>query len=164
MTYIAMGSATSTRTAHHPQTQTRPQLKTKKRRSFRVEESYAFSVLSKIELLGEDWDGYGAAAPLPDAVRNAKLALWPLLDAGLYPEITPNTDGTISLEWEGSDFEAEVQIGTKRFSMYLAHEDAAASYFKGEVKGGSDFGAGVAALRRIVNPESPFGKARFQHV
>ena len=164
MKYTSMGSTPETSTKLYTQTSPRRIAKTDEKAQFRVEESHATRTLTAIELLEENWDGYGASTPSPEALRSTRLALLRVLSLGLYPDITPNTDGTISMEWEGVDFAAELQIGSKQFSMYVARDGSPTSYFKGEVKGGSEFGSGVEALSRAMNPGHALSKPRFRHV
>jgi hypothetical protein len=52
------------------------------------------------------------------------------IDALPNPEITPNANGTISLEWESNRGEVYIEFGKTRISGFLRVEDSPTLYFK----------------------------------
>lgn len=83
--------------------------------------------LLEITKLEDGWDGYGGLKPSMKVVEN----VWVLVDLW-YPRATdasPNTNGTISFEWEGTHLE----VGETRFSMYNKTH-----FIDGQIKGRND--------------------------
>jgi hypothetical protein len=82
-----------------------------------------FAAERKIEECGAmqaDWDGYGALPISEEAKANSLRALALLLSTTIAaPEITPNPNGTLSLEWETSAGVGHLEIGKTRFSFYI---------------------------------------------
>lgn len=76
---------------------------------------YAQSQLQKITELQANWDGYGGLPIHSDTAVNAKAALEVFQLANITPEITPNSNGTISFEWASSKGRAHVEVGKIRF-------------------------------------------------
>jgi hypothetical protein len=65
------------------------------------------------------WDGEGAL-PVGDETRvNAIGALNHFENLTSAPEVTPNPNGTLSLEWETHQGFGLLEIGRTRFSLYL---------------------------------------------
>lgn len=83
------------------------------------QEFAAHQLLHHLKDLGEDWDGYGAAPIHADTILNAHRALSEFLLSVPVPEIVPNSNGTVSFEWETSLGSANIEIGLTRFSFYL---------------------------------------------
>jgi hypothetical protein len=88
-------------------------------RPFLYQEYAAHQILSQLSELPENWDGYGAAPIECDTANNAHRALNVLLLSAPVPEITPNTNGTVSFEWESRFGHAHLEIGRTRFSFYV---------------------------------------------
>ena len=99
-----------------------------------AEHTLALQKLRALEKLPENWDGYGAGRVTNGAISNAME----LLDATItrngnlgIPEIAPNPNGTISLEWEMDDREVYVEIGKKRVTGYLKSAGSPTMYLQG---------------------------------
>lgn len=61
-----------------------------------------FSVLENC--VCEDWDGYGAQPVTAESIENAVNFFWNELEEHVrYPEVTPEPDGEIALEWYGAE-------------------------------------------------------------
>lgn len=88
-------------------------------RPLSVEKRRCHEIVNALGEMEEDWDGYGALSIDPRTVKNASTALDRLLEYLPAPDITPNSNGTISFEWESSDGVAYLEIGMTRFSMYI---------------------------------------------
>ena len=81
--------------------------------------------------LGAGWDGY-SSMPISEPTRaNAKRLLELMIGTVSVPDITPNPNGTISLEWENSFGLAHLEVGKTRFSCYMQPHGAAPSYAEG---------------------------------
>ncbi|MFZ4699152.1 MAG: hypothetical protein ACOYMG_03795 [Candidatus Methylumidiphilus sp.] len=66
-----------------------------------------------------DWDGYGAL-PIHEAiVKIACQFINSLPDHLPCPDLTPNTNGTISMEWETRAGIAHLEVGKTRYSLYI---------------------------------------------
>ncbi|MBL8574947.1 MAG: hypothetical protein JNM13_14820 [Hyphomicrobiaceae bacterium] len=75
----------------------------------------AQSQLEEICSLAKGWDGFDAFPIHPATGANASLALNAFVRAGLVPELTPNSNGTISFEWSSHAGEAYIEIGRSRY-------------------------------------------------
>lgn len=75
--------------------------------------------IDEFSAMGANWDGYGAAAIGEMACANARAALSSLLAVAPCPDLSPNPNGTISMEWESESGYAVLEIGNSRFSFYL---------------------------------------------
>jgi hypothetical protein len=84
--------------------------------------AYAKKVLNDLERLNElpmGWDGYDALQIPTECIDMAK-GLLRLLPSGLAsPEVVPNPNGTISLEWENEKGRAHLEVGSLRYSFYV---------------------------------------------
>lgn len=69
--------------------------------------------------MAEGWDGYDGLLIGTLVERNALRALDVLLPNTPAPELTPNSNGTLSLEWESSEGVAHLEIGRTRYSFYI---------------------------------------------
>lgn len=77
-------------------------------------------------LFKEDWDGYGALPIHPQTKKNALEFLNFYATNAIklkmnlsFPELTPNTNGTINFEWENHDKIANLDIGKTRISFFI---------------------------------------------
>ncbi|WP_426623309.1 hypothetical protein ACPPVW_11770 [Leifsonia sp. McL0607] len=96
-----------------------------------ITHAFCARTLEEIACLGDGWDGYKGIAPAKTTRLNAWQALREFEAEGLTPnDITPNSNGTISLEWETDSAEAYLEVGKTRFSMYIK-ERGKTSYFDG---------------------------------
>lgn len=75
--------------------------------------------VDEIELMAENWDGYGAIQIAHETAKNVKAALSRLCNLVPIPDITPNPNGTISLEWESTKGFAHLEIGRTAYSFYI---------------------------------------------
>lgn len=101
----------------------------------RVEVFTASIELDKLSALPANWDGYGAERIDSDVVKNVRASLPSLLRAAPAPEITPNPNGTISLEWASPTGVAHLEIGKTRFSFYVKSSGGRASVSDGDARG-----------------------------
>lgn len=90
--------------------------------------------LADLKDLQDNWDGYGASRISESSLKNAMAILEATVGnlSGLgAPEISPNPNGTVSLEWEQSDKNAYVEIGNTRATGYVRSAGAPATYLQG---------------------------------
>lgn len=75
----------------------------------------AIAAINKLfnECSSDDWDGYGASSLDPIASWNAEEFIKALPDDVVVPEISPEPDGSVSLDWTHSRNQiVSVSIGT----------------------------------------------------
>lgn len=75
--------------------------------------------IEKFGRMPEGWDGYGA---LPISIVTKHNSLEALRGVSVYPpapEITPNSNGTLSFEWETELGVAHLELGQTRLSFYV---------------------------------------------
>ncbi|MGQ3824242.1 hypothetical protein [Pseudomonas alliivorans] len=73
--------------------------------------------------LADDWDGYGAVAIDPVTLQNAMAAAARLIGRAPAPDFTPNSNGTISFEWESPSGLAHLEIGKSRYAFFIRLEN-----------------------------------------
>jgi hypothetical protein len=75
-------------------------------------------LISELAQLGPNWDGYGAD-PIAGSCIDQVRVLINLLPATIpSPEITPNPNGTLTLDWETGDQALSLELGATRFSSF----------------------------------------------
>lgn len=87
------------------------------------------------------WDGYGAHAIDPTALRNAEMFLRALPEDLPMPECAPEPDGSISLDW--------IQTRHRLFSLSVGPNDRLAYAWLD----GTDKGHGVARFDGVCVPQ-----------
>lgn len=90
--------------------------------------------LSKLE---SNWDGYSALPISQKVIEHVSrlinaIKLYPQLPD---PEVSPKSNGTISVEWITRNGEAYIEIGNTRYSGYIKATDYKRPYF---LEGNSD--------------------------
>ncbi len=78
---------------------------------------------------GEGWDGEGASQISAEAASRAKNALQTFSWLLPVPEITPNSNGTVSMEWETPAGTANFEIGNTRYAGYVSGTNFPTTYF-----------------------------------
>ena len=81
--------------------------------------SVALGEIAALGNLQENWDGYGGLPVDQMTVENAKSVIQRLALRLPAPEISPNPNGTISMEWTSPNAQAHLEIGMTRFSFFL---------------------------------------------
>lgn len=115
-----------------------------------AERDASLRLIDELEGLPRDWDGYGASPITRGTAQNARAALEKLLVVTPSPDITPNPNGTISLEWETETAVAHLEIGVTRFALYVKSGSGPAFFMDGEADQiGSDIGS---VISRLVYP------------
>jgi len=76
----------------------------------------ALALLADLARLGPGWDGYGAD-PIEVACVDNVRAVLAALPAGIpSPEISPNPNGTLTLDWVAAGYRLSFEIGAGRYS------------------------------------------------
>jgi hypothetical protein len=91
-------------------------------------------VFDEIAALPEDWDGYGASRIPTKTTQAARAVLEQLLNHIPLPEITPNSNATISLEWDAARGVAHLELGADDYSFFLKRESGTPVYLQGRLK------------------------------
>lgn len=82
---------------------------------------YCTPDLVELGKLAPNWDGYGGLPLLPETVANAQGLLVMLREFGNGGDVTPNPNGTVTIEWTddnlGKTFSLE--IGKTQISGYV---------------------------------------------
>jgi hypothetical protein len=92
--------------------------------------------LDAMRNLEENWDGYGAAVLVPEAIDLAKefVGLLASLRGGRTMEgvsVSPGRDGGVLIEWDDADFEHELEINPDG-SLGFLHEAKVTQVTKSE--------------------------------
>ena len=119
--------------------------------------SQMLAELAQFRTLADDWDGYGAARIEPHAIDAARVVVSRLVKS--EPQsLTPSTNGTVVLDWEGARGRASLEIGRTTFGFYSAPLSGHPIYLSGNSEeldvGGIEFAIGT-----ISNSFSPAGLA-----
>jgi hypothetical protein len=95
-----------------------------------------YAVIQSIDSMGaltENWDGYGAATISSTATRAARGFVLSLPASFPAPEVSPNSNGTVSLEWESDAGRAHLEIGDSAYSFYLRRAEGSPIYRDGSL-------------------------------
>jgi hypothetical protein len=79
----------------------------------------ALESMDQLAMLPEDWDGHGGAAIAPRIIERAKVLIRVISTLAPMPELVPNPNGTISMEWSNDKGRAHLEIGEEQFSFSL---------------------------------------------
>ena len=75
--------------------------------------------IDQLASMSADWDGYGAVPISQETKLNALRALEVVARSAPVPDVVPNSNGTLSFEWETAAGFGHLEIGQTRFSFYL---------------------------------------------
>lgn len=78
----------------------------------------AYSQLAEISRLKPNWDGYEADPIDAVCIANVQRLLDSLPFTAPSPDITPNPNGTLTLDWQIDDQAVSLEIGATRFSSF----------------------------------------------
>lgn len=91
------------------------------------------SALDEIESLEDNWDGEGSLAPtaeIVDATRRIVQATSGILPR---PEITPNDNGTITIEWRAQADYASLEVGSTSFAFMMQFDRTRTRFLNGRL-------------------------------
>jgi hypothetical protein len=89
--------------------------------------------LREIAGLNADWDGYGAEPIDTLAMANTRAALETLKSQLPLPDIAPETNGTITLEWSADRGRAHLEIGSERFALRIVPRQGVPTFVDSEI-------------------------------
>lgn len=78
-----------------------------------------FVQLREIESLEENWDQYGANRICNQCIKKARRMIESLPPFVHSPDIFPNPNGTVTLEWDEDSGFFSIEIGKEKFSSFL---------------------------------------------
>ena len=112
----------------------------------------ALTQLDAIGALSDDWDGYGGAAIDAAAIDAGKVFLVQLI--ALPQSLLPNSNGTLSFEWESPYGRAHLEIGAEAFSFYAAPRFGQPTFLSGDLRVGDaeDINSALATVTQTRTP------------
>ncbi len=87
--------------------------------------------IKELAQLPRNWDGYGALPIQEGTACNALAAADQLFSWAPIPDIAPNPNGTISMEWESESGIAFFEVGRTRYSFFIDRTGASPIYADG---------------------------------
>lgn len=90
----------------------------------------------------EGWDGDGARQISSEAVKATEAVLTAFSWQLPAPEVSPNANGTLSLEWETSAGSANIEIGKSKYAGYVSPFGQSPIYFGSD---NTEMGSGIGA-------------------
>jgi hypothetical protein len=108
-----------------------------------LQQGYNWSALHVFELeaakqeiknLGQlepNWDGYGALKIQEQTQKNALVAAETIFTWVPIPDIAPNANGTISMEWESEFGIGHLEIGQTKYSFYMDRPIGGSVFYDG---------------------------------
>ena len=80
-------------------------------------------MIDELASLGPNWDGEGAVPIPPQTLDNTRRLLSAFSRSPIPPEITPNSNGTVSLDWASQRGWMNVEVGLSTFTIVLHDVD-----------------------------------------
>jgi hypothetical protein len=106
----------------------------------------AMRQIREISKLADGWDGYGGLRVPDETLAHATrlIEVSSIASAELpIPEITPNSNGTISFEWNSGAGDAHVEIGRTRYSGHIRLKGGWTTFLEGQT---AEIGVEVVVL------------------
>jgi hypothetical protein len=96
---------------------------------------YLLNQIEELSALEDNWDRYGAVAPLTGVTSKVSQFV-PFLAADFVEKITdifPNPHGTVTIEWENRDKEIiSLEIGLNNFSYFVKCNEEDPKFIDGQ--------------------------------
>ena len=80
-------------------------------------------LLAEYANLSNNWDGYGALSIPQSVISNAKSVLNLISSASTSPDTYPNSNGTISLDWDAPRVRVHLEIGLTQYSLLIKYKN-----------------------------------------
>jgi hypothetical protein len=90
-----------------------------KAQAFTSDLAAALEEIESYRALEADWDGYGAVPIDAITLGNALSAAARLIGRAPMPDLTPNSNGTISMEWDSPHGLAHLEVGKSRYAFFI---------------------------------------------
>ncbi len=98
----------------------------------RIDRMEILTQLEDISQLQDDWDSFGANSISANCIANTKKIIRALPSTVILPEIYPNPNGTITLDWEANEQTLSIEIGDTHFSSYWVKSSDAEPVYESE--------------------------------
>lgn len=101
-----------------------------------IDRKNALDKLNKISKLEDDWDLFGANVVSVECVKNVSVIINDLYQDIPSPDIYPNPNGTITLDWEVGEQLLSIEVGDTNYSSYWETANATkmdAEVFNGKI-------------------------------
>jgi hypothetical protein len=108
-----------------------------------AELEHAIQQVKELQGLPQGWDGEDGIQISAEAAGRTTRALFALACQVPVPEVIPNSNGTLTLEWSTRSGRANIEIGKTRFSGYVEAIGGPTGYFNGT---NQDVGAFVGSV------------------
>lgn len=100
-----------------------------------ADRSEALQRILEIEKLEADWDGYGAEPICAACIENARTIVELLPPFAVSPDLFPNPNGTVTLEWENARGTLSIEVGEAGISGFF-DADAEPLFYQEDYAGG----------------------------
>lgn len=96
--------------------------------------------LQELRALEDDWDGYGALAPISPALERAWHLASMLVEEGLpLPQVFPTRKGGLQLEWHAPHASLEWELDSNGFTgLFIFDDHRTGATLDGELPGAED--------------------------
>jgi hypothetical protein len=102
-------------------------------RDLRVAFEQARASLAEMSKWEENWDGEGASAFAPEAIKNAHLVLNVSEGVLPAPEVSPNPNGTITFEWFVGARSAYWEVGRTTWGWFVQENGSTMMRAQGQI-------------------------------
>jgi len=113
-----------------------------------ADRSEALQRILEIEKLEANWDGYGAEPICASCIENARTIVELLPPFAMSPDLFPNPNGTITLEWENAHGTLSIEVGETSISGFF-DTDTEPLFYQEDYAGGMPAFM-ESALRRMT--------------
>ncbi len=88
--------------------------------------------LRELALLEDDWDGNGGVSVSSEVISKTESLLNRIPTTIPFPDLVPNPNGTISLEWESDDRFFYLEIGDRDYSFIRGKSGEVTKGYQGQ--------------------------------
>ena len=92
-------------------------------KSEQIDRSALYAQINEISEFQKNWDGYDALPVSKECVDNALSIISSIPDFVPSPDIFPNSNGTITLEWEAKSGTVSIEVGDSSYSSFVDSKD-----------------------------------------
>jgi hypothetical protein len=114
-------------------------------KSEQIDRSVLYMQINEISEFQKNWDGYGALSVSKECVDNALSIIASIPDFVPSPDVFPNSNGTITFEWETKSGTVSIEVGDSSYSSFV-DIDEQQQFDKGEFDLGLPTLTGMALL------------------
>jgi len=92
----------------------------------------SIQIINELKELQENWDGYESYAISPQACEHALGLIHNIPSDVISPDITPTSNGTISMEWNLKNIDLFLEIGRTSYSLICKRKAGASVFYNGK--------------------------------